>query len=78
MTTFTTGMDMTAILPLKIIDPNTGKYLYTGKMTEFARDSTIITLLGYPIGFIGNKSVAIMALRVALEKAAVVIGTRLP
>ena len=64
-------MDMTAILPLKIIDLQTGKYLYNGKMTEFACDSTMF-------GGVGNKSVAVKALQAALDKATAVIGTRLP
>ena len=51
MTFFTVGKDITTTVPLKIIDLVNGKYLYNGKFTEKASDSTMI-------GGIGNKSVA--------------------
>ncbi len=70
-TFFTYGIDMTAIIPLKIIDLSKNKYLYNGKFTEFASDSTML-------GGIGNKSVSLKALNKALEKMNSVIKVRLP
>ena len=55
VTFFTVGKDITTTVPLKIIDLVNGKYLYNGKFTEKASDSTMI-------GGIGNKSVAMKAL----------------
>lgn len=71
MTFFTIGKDITTAIPLKIIDLSTGKYIYTGKFTEKASDSTII-------GDIGNKSVALKALDSAGAKIVSVIQERLP
>lgn len=71
ITLFTIGKDITTSVPFKIIDLSTGKYIYTGKFTEKASDSTII-------GDIGNKSVALKALDSAGEKILSVIQTRLP
>ena len=48
VTFFTVGKDITTTVPLKIIDLVNGKYLYNGKFTEKASDSTMI-------GGIGNK-----------------------
>lgn len=71
MTFFTIGKDITTAIPLKIINLSTGKYIYTGKFTEKASDSTII-------GDIGNKSVALKALDSAGGKIVSVIQERLP
>jgi len=71
MTFFTIGKDITTSIPMKIIDLSTGKYIYTGKFTEKASDSTII-------GDIGNKSVALKALDSAGEKILAAIQERLP
>lgn len=71
ITFFTYGIDITAIVPLKIIDLANNKYLYNGKFTEFASDSTMI-------GGIGNKSVSLVALDKTIEKMNAVISTRLP
>lgn len=71
ITFFTYGIDMTAIVPVKIIDLKGNKYLYNGKFTEFARDSSMI-------GGIGNKSVSLKALDLVIEKMNPVITTRLP
>ncbi len=71
MTFFTIGKDITTAIPLKIIDLSTGRYLYTGKFTEKASDSSMI-------GGIGNKSVALKALDSAGEKILSVIQVRLP
>lgn len=70
-TVFTQGIDMTAIVPVKIIDLKNNKYLYNGKFTEFATDSTII-------GFVGNKSVSLTVLDKVIEKMNDVIKLRLP
>ena len=71
ITLFTYGKDMTAIVPLKIIDLVNNKYLYNGKFTEFASDSSMI-------GGVGNKSVALKALDMVIEKMNAVISVRLP
>lgn len=71
MTFFTIGKDMTTSIPFKIIDLATGKYLYVGKFTEKASDSTMI-------GGIGNKSVAMKVLDNVGQKIASVIDVRLP
>lgn len=71
VTFFTVGMDMTAVMPLKILDLKAEKYLYNGKFTEIASDSTMI-------GSIGNKSVSLKALDKVLEKMNDVIAVRLP
>lgn len=71
VTFFTIGMDMTAIVPVKIIDLKGNKYLYNGKFTEFASDSSMI---GAP----GNKSVSLKALDLVIEKMNPVVSTRLP
>lgn len=70
-TFFTQGIDMTAVIPVKIIDLKTGKYLYNGKFTEFASDSTML-------GMVGNKSVSLKALDKVIEKINPVIKVRLP
>ncbi len=51
MTFFTIGKDITATVPFKMIDVVNNKYLYNGKFTEKASDSSAL-------GGIGNKSVA--------------------
>lgn len=70
-TFFTQGIDMTAIMPVKIIDLKSNKYLYNGKFTEFSSDSTML-------GMVGNKSVSLKALDKAIEKMNSVVSTRLP
>lgn len=55
MTFFTVGKKVTASIPVKAIDCNTGIYLYNGKFVELAQDNTMI-------GAIGNKSVSMKAL----------------
>lgn len=71
ITFFTIGMDMTAFVPIKIIDLKNNRYLYNGKFTEYASDSTMI-------GAIGNKSVSMKALDKVIEKMNAVISVRLP
>lgn len=65
------GKDITTTVPLKIIDLVNGKYLYNGKFTEKASDSTMI-------GGIGNKSVAMKALNKINEQITSVLTVRLP
>jgi hypothetical protein len=71
LTFFTVGKDITAIMPVKIIDLVNNRYLYNGKFTEKASDSTMI-------GGIGNKSVALKALAKIDQQIASVIEVRLP
>lgn len=71
ITFFSYGIDMTGIVPIKIIDLKNNKYLYNGKFTEFASDSSMI-------GGIGNKSVSLIALDKVIEKMNAVIKVRLP
>ena len=71
LTFFTIGKDITTAVPFKIINLKTGRYIYTGKFTEKASDSSMI-------GGIGNKSVALQALGSAGEKILGVIQARLP
>lgn len=71
ITFFTVGKDITTTVPLKIIDLINGKYLYNGKFTEKASDSTMI-------GGIGNKSVAMKALNKINEQITSVLIARLP
>lgn len=71
MTFFTVGKEMTAIVPFKIIDVKNNKYLYNGKFTEIAKDSSML-------GDIGNKSVAIKAVEKVNDKVASIIDVRLP
>ena len=71
VTAFTYGIEMTAIMPIKIIDVKQNVYLYNGKFTEIAKDSSAV-------GGIGNKSVALKALRHTLEKMNAVVAERMP
>ena len=71
MTFFTVGKDITTAVPFKMIDLGTGRYLYSGKYTEKASDSTMI-------GGIGNKSVALKALDSVGAKVLSEIQVRLP
>ncbi|MBP2650527.1 MAG: hypothetical protein H6Q74_1352 [Firmicutes bacterium] len=71
ITFFTQGINMTAIIPIKIISLKSGKYLYNGKFTEFASDSTMI-------GSVGNKSVSLKALDKTIEQMNSIIAARLP
>lgn len=61
VTFFTVGKEMTAFVPFKIIDIKNNRYLYNGKFTEIAKDSSML-------GDIGNKSVAVKALTAVKEK----------
>lgn len=70
-TFFTVGKEMTAFIPFKIIDLKNNRYLYNGKFTEIAKDSSML-------GDIGNKSVAMKALKKTTDKIASVIDVRLP
>ncbi|MHC1715610.1 MAG: hypothetical protein AB9858_08555 [Acidaminococcaceae bacterium] len=71
MTFFTIGKDVTATVPFKMIDLVNNKYLYNGKFTEKASDSSAI-------GGIGNKSVAMKALDKINEQINATIAERLP
>ena len=71
ITFFTLGKDITAVVPVKIIDLVNNRYLYNGKFTEKASDSTMI-------GGIGNKSVALKALDKINQQMSSVIEVRLP
>jgi len=55
ITFFTVGKKVTASIPVKVIDRNTGMYLYNGKFVEMGKDSSMI-------GGIGNKSVIMKTL----------------
>ena len=57
-------------MPFKIFDVKSGKYIYNGKFTELAKDSSVI-------GDIGNKSVALKALETVNAKISEVIASRL-
>lgn len=70
VTVFTLGKEMTAVVPFKIFDVKSGKYLYNGKFTELAKDSSVI-------GDVGNKSVALKALETVNAKISEVIASRL-
>ena len=71
MTFFTIGKEMTATLPLKVIDLLNNRYLYNGKFVEKATDSSMM-------GGIGNKSVSNKALMKINEQVASVLAVRLP
>lgn len=70
VTVFTLGKEMTAVVPFKIFDVKSGKYIYNGKFTELAKDSSVI-------GDVGNKSVALKALDSVNAKISGVIASRL-
>lgn len=70
VTVFTLGKEMTPVVPFKIFDVKSGKYLYNGKFTELAKDSSVI-------GDVGNKSVALKALDSVNSKISGVIASRL-
>ena len=70
VTVFTLGKEMTAVVPFKIFDVKSGKYIYNGKFTELAKDSSVI-------GDVGNKSVALKALDSVNGKISEVIASRL-
>lgn len=70
VTVFTLGKEMTPVVPFKIFDVKSGKYLYNGKFTELAKDSSVI-------GDVGNKSVALKALETVNAKISGVIASRL-
>lgn len=71
VTFFTVGKEMTANVPFKIIDVKNNKYLYNGKFTEIAKDSSMI-------GGVGSKSVALKAMEMVNDKINSVIDVRLP
>lgn len=71
VTFFTYGIDVTAVVPFRVIDLVNNKYLYNGRFDEKASDST-------PFGSIGNKSVAMKALKKINEQVNAVLGSRLP
>lgn len=71
VTFFTIGKDITTAVPFRMINLGTGKYIYNGKYTEKASDSSMI-------GNIGNKSVALKALDSVGEKISAEITVRLP
>ena len=71
-TVFTHGMEMTAVLPVKIIGAKSGRSLYTGKVVEKAAGGTFV-LLG-----LGNKPVAEEAVDQALVKLDRVMAEFLP
>ena len=71
MTFFTIGKDITATVPFKMIDVVNNKYLYNGKFTEKASDSSAL-------GGIGNKSVAMKALDKINGQINATIAERLP
>lgn len=54
----------------KVFDVKSGKYIYNGKFTELAKDSSVI-------GDVGNKSVALKALDSVNAKISEVIASRL-
>lgn len=70
VTVFTLGKEMTAVVPFKIFDVKSGKYIYNGKFTELAKDSSVI-------GDVGNKSVALKALDSVNAKISEVIASRM-
>lgn len=71
MTFFTVGKEMTADVPFKIIDVLNNRYLYSGRFTEVAKDSSML-------GGIGNKSVALKSVVSVNEQIASVLSARLP
>lgn len=71
MTLFTVGKDLTTSVPFKIVDVVNGSYLYNGKFTEKASESSMI-------GPLGNKSMSLKALNTVNMQVASIIGTRLP
>ena len=70
VTVFTLGKEMTAVVPFKIFDVKSGKYVYNGKFTELAKDGSVI-------GDVGNKSVALKALDSVNAKISGVITSRM-
>ena len=68
---FTVAKEMTLFMPVKIIDMKENRYIYNGKFTEQAEDSSAI-------GQIGNKSVALKVLRSTLDKMNAVVLERMP
>ncbi len=70
ITFFTVGKKITATMPVKVIDRNTGLYLYNGKFVEMAQDNSMI-------GGIGNKSVIIKALDQVFGKFDLIIPEKL-
>jgi hypothetical protein len=68
---FTYGIDITAVVPFKVIDLATGKYLYNGKFSEKSSESTAF-------GGLGNKSIALKAIERINQQIATVLSGRLP
>lgn len=71
-TVFSHGMNITAVVPFKILDVKAAKYLYNGKFVELVADSTFVAL------GIGNKSVALTAIDRVLDKIEPLLVNRLP
>lgn len=71
LTLFSVGKDVSMVVPLKVIDLGGNRYLYNGKFTEKASDSTFI-------GGIGNKSVALKALQKINIQLRATLAERLP
>ena len=71
VTFFTVGKDITTAVLFRMVNLGTGRYIYNGKYTEKASDSTMI-------GGIGNKSVALKAIDSVGEKMLAEIKERLP
>jgi len=67
---FTYGIDITAVVPFKVIDLVNGKYLYNGKFSEKASESTAL-------GGLGNKSIALKAIGKINQQIATVLSSRL-
>lgn len=67
---FTYGIDITAVVPFKVIDLVTGKYLYNGKFSEKASESTAF-------GGLGNKAIALKAIEKINQQIAAVLSSRL-
>ena len=70
VTFFTVGKKVTATVPVKVIDCNTGLYVYNGKFVEMGQDNSMI-------GGIGNKSVIMKALDQVFDKFGMVIPDKI-
>lgn len=68
---FNVGVAATVTIPVKIIDIKNNKYLYNGKFTEQADNSSML-------GGVGTKAAVIMAMDKILVKSDEVLSNRLP
>lgn len=68
---FNIGVNATVTLPVKILDLKNNKYLYNGKFTESADNSSVI-------GGVGTKAAVMKALDQILVKTDEVLITRMP